>query len=1018
MLSDAAGVQKNISKMYEDYAKSIGKSTDSLTQAEKAQAVYNGIMDEASMFAGSAAEMAQGYQGVQAQLNATNLELSRTIGVSMIPTLTQYSSLQLSITKVLAEFISNHKGATSGVITFTTTLLAMIVALTAGKKAYIAYKDSAIAATIAQEGFTKALMSNPITAIAVVVASLAAGISTLTTVINENKEAQEKLNEVTETYKQLQEGTYGFTEDNISSMEQRKQQIEEQIKLYQKMGEAQQEYEKAAKGTVAAEIAKDLKVTENGTVELTKSTYELKKQLDEAEKAFKDAQKENGSYGKSLDELNDKLEDTNKYLNEANAIKKISKGLDTETIKIAQQEAAQLKINAQTMQDYLNTVKQGQSSTSEYQEAVKRLSEAYPEAANAEGIIIERAQDLINAEQLKADTAWGSAQTTIQSYIDIINAALQSESTQRKIAENIGIAYEELQPKLEGVLGVLQTMAGYQATDVPSIKPVSISTPKRTKASSSSSYSNKKLDNYKKEIEYKKSLDQLSLQQEINMYETALRKYAKTTDEKRELTTKIYELQKELQEKELDDYISNIEYKKSLDKLSTQEEIKMYEYAYNSLAKTTEQKRELEVTLHELRKELSQANEELIEEQKEKLKEQAEEERNILNQRTKDYERYIKNQENLRGAEYDVVDRKNDLDKIIKIHQDYLKQILKDERYSLEERKSIYEEELDIIRSYEEQKRDLRVKNIDNTVNQLKSAITKQLEEMQEADKEAINKNIELVEKWKETRIEAINEEYDARIYAINKELEALDKAEQQKTRDEEDAEYEKKKKRLEELVAFEHDTVTKINYQKELNKLIEEHQKALNKRTLEDKKEALNAQKDLLKEEQNNKVQAIEDEAKKQKEVYDKQQEELEKYYDKQKELAQETAEKMLLNIDKNQKQILNLLKKYEDKYEITGQSLGEKLAQGINNGLAGKIEGVIQKIQDKIDSAIENQIAKIAGSSYKYTVEVGKSQASNKTVNVTQNNYIEQNPEMPSETHRKLNDTSQKLAQELAGI
>ena len=80
VLSDAAGVQKNISKMYDDYAKSIGKSTDSLTQAEKAQAVYNGIMDEASMFAGSAAEMAQGYQGVQAQLNATNLELSRTIG--------------------------------------------------------------------------------------------------------------------------------------------------------------------------------------------------------------------------------------------------------------------------------------------------------------------------------------------------------------------------------------------------------------------------------------------------------------------------------------------------------------------------------------------------------------------------------------------------------------------------------------------------------------------------------------------------------------------------------------------------------------------------------------------------------------------------------------------------------------------------------------------------------------------------------------------------------------------------
>ena len=79
VLSDAAGVQKNIAKMYEDYAKSIGKSTDALTQSEKAQAVYNGIMDEAAMFTGTAEEMASGYQGQQAQLNATNLELSRTV---------------------------------------------------------------------------------------------------------------------------------------------------------------------------------------------------------------------------------------------------------------------------------------------------------------------------------------------------------------------------------------------------------------------------------------------------------------------------------------------------------------------------------------------------------------------------------------------------------------------------------------------------------------------------------------------------------------------------------------------------------------------------------------------------------------------------------------------------------------------------------------------------------------------------------------------------------------------------
>lgn len=479
-------------------------------------------------------------------------------------------------------------------------------------------------------------------------------------------------------------------------------------------------------------------------------------------------------------------------------------------------------------------------------------------------------------------------------------------------------------------------------------------TPKKVgRSSSSSTYSNKALDNYKKEIEYKKSLDRISLQQEIQMYETALRKYAKTTDEKRELEVKIYELKKELSEQH-----------------------------------------------------------------KERLKEEAEQERQVLKQKTTDYERYIQEQKNARGAEYDVKDRKIDLDKIIKIHQDYLNQILRDERYSLEERKDIYEEELETIRNYEQQKRDLRVEAIDNTVSQLKDAITKQLEEMQEADKEAINKNMELVEKWKDTRINAINEEYNARIKAIEDELNALDKAEQDKSRQEEDSEYERKKKRLEELVAFEHDAVTKANYQKELDELISEYQKTLDNRALEDKKEALNAQKDLLKDEQDNKVQIIEDEAEKQKEAYNKQLEDLDKYYNKQIEMAQETAEKMLLNVEQNQNQILSLLNRYGDKWEITGQSLGEKLAQGINNGLAGKIEGAIQKLQDRIDSLVENQIAKITGSSYQYAAGTGKPQMASRTVNVTQNNYIEQNPEMPSETYRKLNNTSQKLAQELAGI
>ena len=931
VLTDAAGVQKNISKMYEEYAASIGKSTDELTQAEKAQAVYNGIMAEASMFTGAAAEMASGYQGQQAQLNATSLELSRTIGDSMIPVLTQYSTIQLAITKGLSEFIGNHKTATSGVISFTITLLAMIVGLTAAKKAYTAYTTAAAAANMTTKAFTASLLSNPITLIAVGVAAAISGLSMLCTAINENEEATARLEETTKRYNDIKNGTYSYTDENVAVLEQDKANIEEQISLLEKQIELEQKIKE-----IENQSATGSQQTMNN---MNLSTY--KRQLKETTKALEEAREENGSYGNSLDELNDKLKTNADGMEKANAIKNISKAFDVDTIKNQQKEAAQLKVNADQLQDYLDIIKTANKTSTEYQNAVEAVAKAYPEASSAGGILVDVLQGIVDAQQLQADEAWSASQQTIQGHIANIQAALDDESVQRQVAENLGIAYDQsFRPKLEAILQLLQLIAGYTPSEVPNITPTTVTTPKRT--SSSSSYQNKALDNYKKQIEHKKALDQLSIQQEIEMYEYALRRYAKTADEKNEIREKIYDLNKEL----------------------------------------------------------------------------AQREKELLDQQTEDYENYIQDQINNRGAEYDVQDRTRDYDQIIQMHRNYLNQIMQDERLSLEERKELYREELQTIRDYEQQKRDLRVEAIDNTVSQLTDAITKQLEEMQEKDKEMIDKNLEEVENWKNARIDAINEEYDARIEAIDKELEALNKAEEQKSRDEEDAEYEQKRKRLEELIAFEHDATNKANYQKQLDELIAEYQKTLDERALQDKKDALNEQKELLQQEQDDKVQAIEDEAEKQKEAYENQLEELEKYYDEQIDIAQKTAEQMLLNVNQNQDKILELLKKYGDAYEITGQSLGEKLAQGINNGVANNIQNVIQRIQDIIDTGIENKINEWTSSGYMYNAAANKPQVASKTINVYQTNNIEQNPELPSETYRKLKNIDEQLAAQLAGI
>lgn len=946
-LSDSAGVTENLSVMQSKYAEIIGKTAGQLTEAEINQAYLNRTMAAAEPFAGAMEDYLDSLAGKQGKYSQAMRETQVAYMEALEPTMSKLLEGGTNILNIINSLVKQNPTLATGMTTFAVVLTTVTVAMIALKKAKDAYTASSLAATVATKGFTAALMSNPIFLIATAIATTISGISMLCSAIRENEEAQAKLNETTEKYNQIKNGAYEYNDKNISSVEEDKAKIESQIELLEKKMQIEQEMQRISK-----EKEQYSTFGENADYdkwkELDKQWQQLYKDSNELEKQFKESQKANGNYGDSIDKLNDKLDDSNKFLKKAQIQKDITNLLDTESIRNKKKEAATAVETAKSYQQLFKTYQEGKKGTKEYENAVTELEKKFPEAVSANGIIAEDMKKIIDSMAQDASISWDNTQAAIQKRINDITDAIANCNPEidvngtyaKSVADKIGIPTNEVIGVLQTALNLYDMLLGKDSTQIGGGRSTYVAPRTSGGSKSKKAYENKALDNYKKDIEYKKSLDQISLRQEISMYETALRKYAKTTDEKRELRTKIYELNKELAQKEKD----------------------------------------------------------------------------ILDQQTEDYEAYIQQQKNLRGAAYDVTEQTSDYNKIIQMHKNYLNQIMKDERLSLDERKEIYREELQTIRDYEQQKRDLRVEQIDNTVSQLTNAITKQLEEMQKKDKEMIDKNIEQVEKWKEARINAINEEYDARIEAIEKELEALDKAEQQKSRDEEDAEYEKKKLRLEELVAFEHDATTKANYQKELDKLIAEYQKTLDKRALEDKKEALNEQKELLQEEQDNRVQAVEDEADRQKEIYDKQLEDLEEYYDKQIDIAQETAEKMLLNVEQNQNTILNLLKSYGNAYEITGQSLGEKLAQGINEGIANKIENIIQKVQDTIDAGIENKLSEITGSVYKY--EAGANKPQTTSINITQQNYIEQNPELPSETYRKLNNVSQKLAEEFAGM
>lgn len=77
---DNAGVTKNVAKMWDDYAKSIGKTRNNLTQAEKIQAEVNGILEETKFQSNDAAIYAETYSGKVAKLSTAFTNMKTAIG--------------------------------------------------------------------------------------------------------------------------------------------------------------------------------------------------------------------------------------------------------------------------------------------------------------------------------------------------------------------------------------------------------------------------------------------------------------------------------------------------------------------------------------------------------------------------------------------------------------------------------------------------------------------------------------------------------------------------------------------------------------------------------------------------------------------------------------------------------------------------------------------------------------------------------------------------------------------------
>lgn len=123
ILVDNAGVTKNVSMMWKDYAKEIGKSEKDLTMAEKRHAELNGIMQETKFQMGDAAKYAKEFSGQLALTTANSTKMWSSIGDQLKPALTSLLQAINPVITAVTNFATAHGELVKWVVLGGTALL-------------------------------------------------------------------------------------------------------------------------------------------------------------------------------------------------------------------------------------------------------------------------------------------------------------------------------------------------------------------------------------------------------------------------------------------------------------------------------------------------------------------------------------------------------------------------------------------------------------------------------------------------------------------------------------------------------------------------------------------------------------------------------------------------------------------------------------------------------------------------------------------------------------------------------
>ena len=109
IMTDNAGITKNLNIMYKEYAATLGKGAMSLSEVEKRQAIFNGFMKEGALFIGNMAKLTDTYMGKTQKLSQTIFKAKANFGDLIKTGLTPFVAEIEKVIAVIANWIEQNE---------------------------------------------------------------------------------------------------------------------------------------------------------------------------------------------------------------------------------------------------------------------------------------------------------------------------------------------------------------------------------------------------------------------------------------------------------------------------------------------------------------------------------------------------------------------------------------------------------------------------------------------------------------------------------------------------------------------------------------------------------------------------------------------------------------------------------------------------------------------------------------------------------------------------------------------